>query len=199
VRLRRALARARFGILTVALTYGLSVTAGAIMVHSGNGFALRYRDNLVGTAQRESPILLRYQRGNFLAAAGLDALGNAASGLLSVPAGYCPPAGYGLAAFRGWIGGVVSVDDAHRSRLSKPYGAFYYLATIILQLVPYSLAGGAGVALGFAVFSRRAGAEYEGGRMPWLRLPYAAIHDAGWICLTCLPLFAIASLFEFTM
>jgi hypothetical protein len=199
VRLRRALARARLGILTVAVVYALSVTAGAVMVHSGNGFALRYRDNLVGTAQSESPILRRYQRGNFLAAAGLDALGNAASGLLSVPAGYCPPAGYGLAAFRGWIGGVVSVDDAHRSRLSKPYGSFYYLVTLILQLIPYSLAGGAGVALGFAAFSRRAAAQYDGARMPVLRIPYEAIRDAGWIVLASLPLFALASLFEFTM
>jgi hypothetical protein len=50
------------------------------------------------------------------------------------------------------------VDDRHQSRLASPEPAVYYLVTLVLQLVPYTLAGGAGVALG--VSSRRVrGAE----------------------------------------
>lgn len=50
-----------FGIWTIALTYGLSVLAGFLMVHSGNRYALDFRDKLVGTAQHESVIY-----GNFI-------------------------------------------------------------------------------------------------------------------------------------
>ena len=195
-RIRLALRRARFGIATVALAYALSVTAGIVTAHAGNAAALRSRDNLVGKAQRESVILRQHRRGNPLAAAGLDAMANAAAAGLGGLAGYCPPAGYAVAAYRGWIGGIVGVDSRHRSRLRTPYGAFYYLATLILQLIPYSLAGGAGVNLGIAAFTQT---DYPGARIQWLKLPHAAIADAGWIYLVALPLFAIASLFEFLM
>lgn len=198
-RIRRALQHARFGIWTIALTYGLSVFAGLLTVHSGNRYALDFRDKLVGKARRESVILRQFHRGNSVAAAGMDAAGNAVAGLLSMVAGYCVPAGYGVAAYRGWIGGVVSVNAAHRSRLARPFGAFYYLVTLLLQLVPYSLTGGAGVNMGIAAFASEIRTGYEGSRMQWLRIPYEAIGDAGWIYMISLPLFAIASLFEFMM
>ena len=199
MRIRQALRRARFSILTIALTYVLSVAAGMSMVHSGNEFALHYRDNLVGTATRESSIMRQYQRGNFIAAAGLDALANSAGALLSIPAGYAIFTGYGIAAFRGWIGGIVSVDNTHSSRLAKPYQAFYYLMTLILQLIPYSMAGGAGVNLGIASFASPDRTGYRGSRLSWLKIPHDALADAAWIYLIALPLFAAASLFEFTM
>ncbi len=186
-----------FGIWTIALTYGLSVLAGLLMVHSGNRYALDFRDKLVGKAQRESLILRQLDRGNSAAAAGMDAAGNSIGGLLSIIAGYGVPAGYGVAAYRGWIGGVVSVDGAHRSRLARPFPAFYYLVTLILQLVPYSLAGGAGVSMGIAAFARVERTGYKGPRVRWLQIPYEAISDAAWIYATAVPLFAIASLFEF--
>src|ERR1035438_2189121 len=135
-RVPRALRHARFGIWTMALAYALSVLAGMAMVHTGNQRALAFRDALVGKAQRESPILRQFQHGNRVKAAALDAAGNAAAGFLSLIAGYGVPAGYGVAAYRGWIGGVVSVNSAHRSRLARPYSAFYYLVTLLLQLVP---------------------------------------------------------------
>ena len=75
---------ARFGIWTVALTYGLSVSTGLLLVHAGNRFALDFRDKLIGNAQRESAILRQFQRGNAVTAAGMDAAGNAAAGLLSM-------------------------------------------------------------------------------------------------------------------
>ena len=189
--------RCRFGIGTIALTYALSLVVGMGMAQAGNKFALGYRDRLVGKAVRESAILRNLQERNRLRAAGLDAAGNAAAGAISLLAGYFPPSGYGIAAFRGWIGGIVSVDDQHHSRLSTPGGAFYYFTTLALQLIPYSLAGGAGVSLGFAAFTRRGRIVYPGRRVRWLLIPYEALGDAGWIYLVSLPLFAIASVFEF--
>jgi hypothetical protein len=185
-----ALRRARFGIWTVALTYVLSVTAAAVLVHMGNRFALNYRGNLIGKAWKESTTLHQYGKGNRFTAAALDGAGNAGAGIASMLAGYCPPAGYVVTMMRGWVGGVVAVDDQHRSRLG-----FYYLTTLLLQLLPYSLVGGAGVSAGIASFSKNS--IYTGARVPFLSLPYEAMADAGWICLLSLPLFAIASLFEF--
>ena len=198
-RIRRSLARARLGIITVAIAYLLGLLSGGIMVHAGNQFALGYRDRLVGKAQKESPILAQSQKGHHLAAASLDAGGNAAAGLASLLAGYCVPAGYWIALQRGWVGGVVSVDGAHRSRLSTRYEAFYYFTTLALQLIPYTLAGGAGVNLGFAAFGKPSWTGYHGARVRFLRIPYQALRDAAWIYLFTLPFFAFASWFEFTM
>ncbi len=195
-RIRLALFRARLAIATVALVYAASVLLGAVLAHRGSAFALRASDQIVGDAVRTSPILRFDRTGNHLAAAGLDALGNASAGLLGIPAGYGVVSGYGIAAYRGW---VVSVDGEHRSRLASLHGAFYYLATLILQLLPFSLSGGAGVNLGFAAFRRSETTGYSGPRIPFLGIPRDALGDAGWIYLICLPLFACASVFEFTM
>jgi hypothetical protein len=192
--LRRALRHARFGIWTIALMYVLSVLAGIWMVHSGNRYALGFRDRLVGQAQRESPILRQLHGGNPLKAAALDAAGNSAAGLLSLIAGYGVPAGYGVAAYRGWVGGVVSVDSLHHSRFAGLREAAYYLTTLLLQLLPYSLAGGAGVHMGIAAFR---GPSRADARTPVLRIPYESIRDAGRIYLFSVPLFVAASLFEF--
>jgi hypothetical protein len=196
-RIGRAFRRSRFGIATIALTYVISVLAGLGLVHSGNRFALSYRDRLVGRAVQESSILRNLEKGNRLRAASLDAAGNTFAGAMSLVAGYFPPTGYGMAAFRGWIGGIVSVDDEHHSRLGSPKECLYFLTTLILQLIPYSLVGGAGVNLGIATFSRWGRSVYPGERMRWLLIPYEALGDAGWIYLVSLPLFAIASVFEF--
>ena len=198
-RIRQALTRCAFGIVTVALTYGVTVLVGMGLVHGGNRFALEFRDRLVGKAMRESPILHDLQKGNRLRAAGLDAAGNAAAAGTGLVAGYFPPGGYGLAAFRGWVGGVVSVDGDHRSRLRSPREALYYLTTLFLQLIPYTLAGGAGVNLGIASLTRRGRAVYQGRRMRWVLIPYEAGGDALWIYLVCVPLFVMASIFEFMM
>jgi len=188
---------ARFGIKTVALAYAIGVLAGLLLAHAGNSFALRFRDRLVGSTRQNSPILRQAQKGRWVAAASLDAGSNAAAGLLSGIAGTCVPVGYWVAGYRGWVFGVVSVNNLHQSRLNTRYEAFYYITTLILQLVPYTLIGGAGVHLGIAAFARPAWTGYEGSRVRWLRIPFEAIADAGWIYLIALPMFAIASLFEF--
>jgi hypothetical protein len=100
-----------------------------------------------------------------------------------------------MVAFRGWVGGIVSVSTgpAHTSRLADPWEAFYYLLTLVLQLIPYTLAGGAGVNLGVAYFRPRP--FYQGQK--WLTLPGEAVRDVLRIYVLVVPLFFIASLWEF--
>ena len=67
-----AASRARLGILTMALTYGLAVIIGMAMVHAGNEFALAYRDNLVARARANDPSLRALREGNRWSAALWD-------------------------------------------------------------------------------------------------------------------------------
>ena len=80
---------------------------------------------------------------------------------------------YPLVAFRGWVGGIVSVNDAHVSRLATFDGGAYYLITLVLQLVPYSLSTGAGVNLGLSLWRKQP--YYEGEK--WLGFPKEAVLD----------------------
>jgi hypothetical protein len=198
-RIRLAFRRARIAILTIALTTGLSVVTGAAMVHSGVGFAVAYEDKIVDRAHRESPILRHFKQGNSLTASALDAMGNAISALATMVAGYFPPTAYVLSAFHGWVGGIVSIDRAHHSRLSDRTEAVYYLTTLLLQLIPYTLTVAAGVQIGFAALLPIGETLYSGRRVPRLRIPFDAIHDAGWLCAVSAPFFFIASAFEFLM
>jgi hypothetical protein len=100
---------------------------------------------------------------------------------------------YPLTAYRGWIGGIVSVDANHHSRLSNFDDARYYVSVMVLQLVPYSLAGGAGVNLGWALWRP---APYYNGRK-WFGVPKEAVLDVLRIYVIVVPLFLFASLVEF--
>src|SRR5712692_9849199 len=91
----------------------------------------------------------------------------------------------GWAALFRWI--------AHASRLAKRRSAAYYVLVLVLQLVPYSLAGGAGVNLGLTYLRSRPHGRGE----KWLGLPKEAVQDVLQIYLLVVPLFLIASLWEF--
>jgi len=192
-RVGRALFRARFGILTIGISYFLAVGTGITMVHTGNRFALGYADRIVTNAANTSLILRMVDQKRPLVAAGLDFGANSLGGVASTLAGYWAPAVYPVAIYRGWIGGIVSVDRKHRSRLSSLSERRYYLITICLQLVPYILAGGAGVNLGIARI--RPIGDYAGPKM--FGVPTESIRDAGRIYLLVIPLFALASMHEF--
>jgi uncharacterized membrane protein SpoIIM required for sporulation len=188
----RALVRARLSILTVGLTYLVSVTIGIVMVQTGNPLAISHRDGIVTQAQA-SPILAALDRNDRWQAALLDfganlfgAFGTTLSGL-----GVIMP--YPIIAYRGWIGGIVSINSAHLSRLAEPAEAVYYLTTLVLQLIPYTLSGGAGVNLGLALF--RPQAYYQGDK--WWRIPKEAFRDVLRIYLIVIPLFLMASVWEF--
>ena len=68
----RALVRARFPMVTMALTYVGAVGVGIAMVQTGNAFALHQRNALLATANRRDPALLALQQGNQVGAALLD-------------------------------------------------------------------------------------------------------------------------------
>ena len=185
-------------MLSIGLVYLASVIAGAVMVHTGNQFALDFTDNLVAQAHSEDPSSLALQRGDRLGAALSDFSRNLLLGAVpNTVSGLAVVIPYPLAAFRGWVGGIVSVntDDAHTSRLADPGEAVYYLVTLILQLIPYTLAGGAGVNLGIAYF--RPLPFYQGDK--WLSLPSEAVRDVLRIYVLIVPLFFVASLWEFLM
>ncbi len=188
----RAFYRARIPILTVALTYAVSVAVGMILVHTGNSFALNQRDQIVGGAQTSS-VLVALDQNQRLKAGLLDFGGNLLAGLSTTLTGLGVIFTYPIVAYRGWVGGIVSVDGAHISRLVDPREAAYYLITLILQIIPYSITGGAGVNLGWAYLNSRP--EYPGKK--WLGIPAEAILDVVSIYLVAIPLFLVASLWEF--
>lgn len=187
-----AIGRARIAILTVAATYALSVILGIAMVSSGDAFALARRDDIVRSAQT-GETLQAYRAGDGIRAALLDFAANLGlGGVTSTVLGVGVVLVYPVVAYRGWVGGIVSVDSAHASRLADPSRAFYYLMTLVLQLIPYSIAGGVGVRLGIGSWrAMRAPAD------AWLGLPKDRLRDAALAYVVIAPLFLAASLFEF--
>jgi hypothetical protein len=193
----KALWRARLPILWMGLTYAFGVTTGAIMVHTHSDFALSYRDHLVGHAQTSDPAAVASNRGLPLRAAFLDFAGNLVRGAApSTMMGLAVALPFPLAAFRGWIGGFVSVDGEHKSRLRHWHERIYYLGVLLLQLIPYSLAGGTGVRLGLAFLMPKGRWGYPASER-WLGLPAEGVRDVGRIYTLIVPLFLVASLVEF--
>ena len=153
--IRRAVYRARLQIIGVGIVYILSVLTGALMVHQGNTFALDYRDQLVQKAQSNDPAAIAYKEGKSMKAAWFDFGRNLFIG--AVPqtiTGLTVISPYGFAAYRGWVGGIVSVNRQHNSRFADRKQALYFIITLILQLIPYTLAGGIGVKLGMSYFKK---------------------------------------------
>jgi uncharacterized membrane protein SpoIIM required for sporulation len=101
---------------------------------------------------------------------------------------------YPTVAYQGWVGGIVSVRNDHTSRFNDARSAVYYLLTLGLQVIPYSLAVGAGVNVGVSLL--RPCPYYQTGK--WLGVfSKEALGDAGRIFLLVIPLFLVASLWEF--
>jgi hypothetical protein len=191
----RAVLRARRSILTIAYTYALFIIAGIVMVHAGNKFALDYRDQLVNDAVQRNPIAIAANQGYSIRAAFLDFAGNLTLGALpKTISGFAIIPPYPLVAHQGWIGGIVSVRNDHTSRLTNPRAAVYYLLTLILQVIPYSLATGAGVNAGISLF--RPQPYYQGEK--WIDIfPKEAVRDLVRIYGLVIPLFLVASFWEF--
>ncbi|MEX2162102.1 MAG: stage II sporulation protein M [Anaerolineales bacterium] len=185
----RALKRARKPILAVAIVYFASVVMGAVMAHTGNEFALSSRDRIVGEA-RSGPIL--NQRDPFsiaLADFSANLRGASADALGGLGVVFPFPA----VAYRGWVGGIVSVDGDYASRLLQPESAAYYVSVVIMQLTGYTLAAGAGINVGLALWRKRP--EYDGGK--WLGIPAEALRDFARIFILAIPILFFASIWEF--
>ena len=188
-----ALVRARVCILIMAATYVVTVTAGAVMVQAGNAFALRTRDSIVSRAHRADPAARAQDAGSHGKAAAIDFARNFLATIPETVGGLTLVMPIALAAYRGWVGGIVSVDGAHRSRLRRMQSAVYYLVTLVLQLTGFSIAGGAGLYLGWAFFRKRG--PFVG--PDWFRLPRPALVDVARLYLLVVPAFAVGSLWEY--
>jgi hypothetical protein len=188
-----AVRRARVAILTFAAVYALSVLLGIAMVTAGDPFALGRRDDIVAGARSDAS-LTADRAGDHLQAAVLDFAENLVLGAIpSTLTGISIVGSYPFAAYRGWIGGIVSVDRDHRSRLADPARALYYIVTLVPQLIPYSIAGGMGVYLGVGVW--RELLRHPGSWSP--PLPRDRITDTALAYAIIAPLFLVASLWEF--
>ena len=188
-----AITRARWAIASVALAYAISVTVGIAMASAGNAYAVERRDAIVGAAQT-SDITSADRNGDHLMAALLDFRSNLLlGGVTSTALGLSVVGLYPTVAYRGWVGGIVSLDGEHRSRLADPARALYYLITLVLQLIPYSIAGGVGVRVGIGAWRQVRG----GTARSWLGIPVDLLRDAARAYVIVVPLFLIASLWEF--
>jgi uncharacterized membrane protein SpoIIM required for sporulation len=191
----RAIRRARWSIAAVAAVYAVSVLVGILMVHTGNVFALKTRDQIVGTAVKQDSAAMAAGQGDNLKAALFDFTGNLFLGAVpKTVSGLSVIFPFPWVAYQGWVGGIVSVSGGRTSRFSDPRSAAYYLLTLLLQLSAYSICVGAGVNAGLALL--RPALYYQGGN--WLKIfPKEALLDIARIYAMAVPVFLIASLWEF--
>src|SRR5256885_398636 len=191
----RAFRRARAPIAASAATYLTFLLLGIVLATSGWALAVDQRDSIVNGAQT-NPITMENRQGNHLAAAMLDFGANL--GLGAIPTsiiGLTIVGPFPIAAYRGWVGGIVAIDSSHHSRLATPSGATYYIVTILLQLIGYVLTMGAGIHVGWSAWKIRNEASVRS--VAGIRIPVSAFRDAGYIYAVAVPVFLIGSLWEF--
>ncbi|MCL4865352.1 MAG: hypothetical protein KJZ47_05620 [Gemmatimonadales bacterium] len=180
--------------LSVFLTYVVSAAVGAAMAHSGSQYALSRRDAIVaGAAFDQSSI--DYRAGHRTRAALADAAANV--GLSALPqtiAGLTIILPYVTVAYQGWVGGVVSVDGDHVSRLRSLRGSAYYLGVLLLQFTAFSLCIGGGIRCGVVLYEQN---REVGWRFWRYRLARSTLGDLLRVTGASIPLFLVASLFEF--
>lgn len=192
-----ALRRAWSPILWVGATYAMGALAGAILAHAHNEYALHMRDLLVQQAQAADPAAKALSRHAPWHAAVADFLGNLILGAIPTTLlGLAVLLPFPLVAYRGWVGGIVSVGANHASRFANAHEALYYLTVMLLQIIPYALTGGAGVRLGLGFLFPKSRWSYES-QERWIGLPADGVRDLFRMYLVAAPLFLIASLVEF--
>jgi uncharacterized membrane protein SpoIIM required for sporulation len=165
------------------------------MSQYGNEFALSYRDKIVGQALKKDKASINYQKGNKLSAALNDFKGNLFFGAIPqtfMGLGIIVP--YFTVSKQGWIGGIVSVNSAHKSRLKNFKSTFYYFFVLLLQFIPYSIAVGAGIKCGIDFYYFN---QSKGWLMWKYRIRKSSLIDLGLVFILVVPLFFIASCFEF--
>ena len=193
-RIAAAVLRCRTLALSVFLTYVLSCAVGIYMAHAGNRFALAQRDRIVGAALH-SDITTRYQAGHKAEAAALDFAGNILyAAIPQTVAGLGVALPYVTVAYQGWVGGIVSVDGSHASRFRSVKSTSYYFIVLLLQFVPFSLSIGAGIRCGVDSYRHNAALSW---RIWRYRVPRQSLIDLGCVFALAVPLFLVASSFEF--
>jgi uncharacterized membrane protein SpoIIM required for sporulation len=190
-----AVKRCKVFVLTVFIAYCLSCMTGIIMSHNGNQFAVSSRDNIVGKAMKSDKASLNYQEGKNFSAAMNDFMGNLLFG--AVPQtlmGFGIVIPYFFVLKQGWVGGIVSIDSEHKSRFKNFKSTFYYLFVLLLQFIPYSLAIGAGVKCGIDFYNFN---RMNGWNLSKFKIQKSSFIDLGYVYILVVPLFFIASCFEF--
>jgi hypothetical protein len=180
--------------LSVFITYVVSAAVGAGMVHSGNRFALSRRDAIVERAASDQSSV-DYRAGRRVHATLADAAAN--FGLAALPqtiAGLTIILPYLTVSHQGWVGGIVSVDGRHISRLRSVRRAAYYLGVLMLQFAAFSLCIGGGIRCGVALYRQN---QDVGWRFWRYRLARSTLGDLLCIIGASIPLFLLASSFEF--
>jgi hypothetical protein len=181
--------------VSIFLTYVLSSSVGIFMAHAGNEFALAQRDKTVQKSLTSDKSSIAYQSGNRATALALDAAGNLFfAAIPQTVAGLGVILPYFSVAYQGWVGGIVSVDSTHRSRLRSIETTSYYFIVLLLQFIPFSLSIGAGVRCGVELYRHNTDTSWRFWRY---RLPRESLVDLGCVFAVAVPLFFVASAFEF--
>lgn len=194
-RIGEAVRRCRLFALSIFLTFVLSSGVGIVMAHAGNAFALAQRDKTVRKAVTSDRASIAHRSGNQGAAIVADFSGNLLyAAIPQTVAGLSVILPYFTVARQGWIGGIVSVDRTHRSRLGSARGATYYFLVLLVQFTAFSLSIGAGVRCGVELYRRNADVGWQLSRF---RLPGQSFVDVACVYALTAPLFFVASTFEF--
>ena|SRR5664280_211856 len=195
IKVSDAVKRCKVFVLTVFIAYCLSCLTGIIMSHNGNQFAVSSRDNIVGKAMKSDKASLNYQEGKNFSAALNDFMENLFLG--SVPQtlmGFGIVIPFFFVLKQGWVGGIVSIDSEHKSRFKNFKSTFYYLFVLLLQFIPYSLAIGAGVKCGIDFYNFN---RMNGWNLSKFKIQKNSLFDLCYVYILVVPLFFIASCFEF--
>ena len=190
-----AVKRCKIYVFSVFITYCISCFVGIIMSQNGNHLALSYRDKIVGQSLKTNEASINYLEGNNFSAALNDFMGNLLFG--AVPQtlmGFGVIIPYFSALKQGWVGGIVSVDSDHKSRFKTFRSAFYYFFVLLLQFIPYSLAIGAGIKCGVDFYNNN---KLNGWLIWKFKIQKTSLIDLGYVYIIVVPLFFIASCFEF--
>jgi len=165
------------------------------MVHYGNSFALSQRDKIVHSVVTNDKASINYQSGNNFTAAFYDCGENiiyAAVPQTVMGLGVILP--YFSVVYQGWIGGIVSVNDSRQSRFDNIKSAAYYLLVAFLQFIAFSISIGAGIKCGIDLYKHNSKISWK----IWnYRIPKASLQDIGYVYLATIPMFFVASCFEF--
>jgi len=190
-----AVKRCRICVLTIFITYCISCLIGIIMSHNENRYALACRDKIVGHAMETDKASMNYQKGNTFSAAFIDFGENLFLGAIpQTLMGFGIVIPYFSTAVQGWIGGIVSIDSQHKSRFKNFKATFYYFFVLLLQFIPYSLSIGAGIKCGIDFYNAN---RMNSMMISKYKVPKASLIDLGLIYILVVPLFFIASCFEF--
>lgn len=194
-RIIQAIRRCKPFVMSIFLTYVLSSSVGIFMAHQEDTFALAQRDKIVHKALTSDMASVAYQSGNNATALVADFAGNLFfAAIPQTVAGLGVILPYFTVAYQGWIGGIVSVDNRHRSRFRSIKATSYYFLVLLLQFIPFSLAIGAGVRCGVELYRHNTDTSWRFWRY---RLPRESLVDLSCAFAVAVPLFFVASAFEF--